>query len=545
MSYPRSMQVLVVEDEQQAKQYYETLFGRLKETGEVASVEYAFSYNEGVKALDQKKMFHLVILDLRLPEEPGLPPADGADYGLALLRKCENRDDYPVPALLIISGHLDKTNQTQLQDEVAKSFWYGRAVTKGPDLAEDIRSAVRSAQAYCDVGVHIRDGGAGQYPTITPREKDLLRRCVLHHESATGLDLRWWAKEYEPPSELNSGYAGWTKTLMGHFVLEQGMGLSRPTFFKLFPATGAEHVLKAARIMEQKLDHVKVLGDKISGERSLLVTQKVGSSSEDPIRFKDILGESPADVSEWLPDLVRDVAEQVAALGNETPDQQPVKNLMCKYLVPDELKEQWQIWGGRFELRQDDPSVDPVQTLSALMENSNVLQLRMQGCHHGDLNLTNIAIDCVEPRPKAYIFDAGSCNSNVNVRDLAMLEVTCLLHQSLDGHQSLVQDCSSAYDSAVDLPEDIGDSASSDVAHNTLRMIREIRQQALKRSTAEVYALMVFDIAVMQLWGLAYTVSRNKIKNPEDAALLATFASAWLRQVAPGLFIQTESRVTL
>src|SRR5690242_4645586 len=99
MSYPRSMQVLIVEDEQQAKQYYETVLAKMKETEQVSSVQYAFSYNEGIKALDQKAMFHLVILDLRLPEDPGLPPADGTDYGLALLRKCENRDDYPVPAL--------------------------------------------------------------------------------------------------------------------------------------------------------------------------------------------------------------------------------------------------------------------------------------------------------------------------------------------------------------------------------------------------------------------------------------------------------------
>lgn len=540
MSYPRNIQVLVVEDEQQAKQYYETLFGKLKETGEVASVQYAFSYNEGVKALDQKRMFHLVILDLRLPEEPGLPPADGADYGLALLRMCENRDDYPVPALLVISGHLDKTNQTQLQDEIAKSFLYGRAVTKGPDLCADINSAVRNVQAYCDVGVHIRDGGARQYPTITPREKDLLRRCVLHQESAIGLDLRWWDTEYDPPSEKNSGFAGWTKTLMGHFVLDQGRGLSRPTFFKLFPATGAENVLKAARIMEQKLEHIKVLGSAISGRSSLLVTQKVGSLSGEPTRFKDIINSPPALVKDQIPILIRDVAEQVSALGNETPDQQPIKQLLCPYLDSAQLSEQWQIWSRSFKLIRDDPAIDPVQTRAELANSEIIQPITVQSCHHGDLNFTNIAIDKVGSDARAYIFDAGSCTSHVNVRDLAMLEVTSLLHQSLEGHESLVQLCSAAYADGVDLPEDIGDTASSDIANNTLQLIREIRKQALKRATAEVYALMVFDIATMQLWGLAYTVSRNKIKNPQDAALLATFISAWLKRIAPDMFSATR-----
>lgn len=533
MSYPRSIQVLVVEDEQSAKQYYEAFFDTLKKSGVVASVQYAFSYSEGVKALDQNTIFHLVILDLRLPEEPGLPPADGTDHGLALLRKCEDRDDYPVPALLIISGHLDKTNQTQLQDEVAKSFWYGRAVTKSLDLEEDINSAISKIQAYCDVGVHVKDGGAEDYPTITPREEDLLRRCVLHQDSMIGVDLKWWVDEYDPSS-------GWTKTLMGHFVLDQGMGYSRPTFFKLFPAKDAENVLRAARIMEQKLEHIKVLGDKISGGSSLLVTQKVGSLSGEPTRFKDILNSPPASVKDQIPILIRDVAEQVSALGNETPDQKPVKQLLCPYLDSDQLSEQWQMRGSGFGLSQDDPTIDPVQTREALAISETIQPITVQSCHHGDLNFTNIAIDRAGSEARAYIFDAGSCTSHVNVRDLAMLEITSLLHQSLDGSESLVQQCSAAYDHGVDLPEDVGDAASSDVANNTLQLIRDIRRQALKRATAEVYALMVFDIATMQLWGLAYTVSRNKIKNPQDAALLATFVSAWLRRVAPGLFTSTE-----
>ncbi|MHB0998509.1 MAG: response regulator [Armatimonadota bacterium] len=533
MSYPRNMQVLVIEDDQSVKQYYETLFQRLKEEHEVASVRYAFSYSEAAEALAQNTMFHLVILDLRLPEEPGIPAPDETDNGLALLRICEERDDYPVPALLIISGHPDMMDQTQLQDEIAKSFWYGRVIIKGPDLDEYIHASIQKVQAYCDIGVHVRDGGSDKYPTLTPREEDLLRRCVLHQESAIGLDLRWWSDEYDKSS-------GWTKTLMGHFVLENGMGLSRPTFFKFFPAVGAEHVLRATRIMEQKLDHIKVLGDKISGGRSLLVTQKVGSSSADPIQFKDILREPHSNIKEQIPDLIRDVAEQVAALGDETPDQQPIKNLICNFLVSDELKEQWQIWGARFSLNQDDPTLDPVQTRFILTENTNILRIRIQGCHHGDLNLTNIAVDRIGSKLKAHIFDAGSCTAHVNVRDLAMLEITGLLHQSLDGNDSLVQECCGAYEGGVDLPVNIANTATSDVARNTLHMIREIRAEALKRTTGEIYALMVFDIAVMQLWGLAYTVSRNKIKNPADAAILATYVSAWLRRIAPIFFNATE-----
>jgi AcrR family transcriptional regulator len=395
-------------------------------------------------------------------------------------------------------------------------------------LEEDINSAIRKIQAYCDVGVHLKDGGV-DYPTITPREEDLLRRCVLHQDSMVGVDLKWWVDEYDPSS-------GWTKTLVGRFVLDQGRGYSRPTFFKFFPSKDAEYVLRAARIMEQKLEHIKVLSDKISGGSSLLVTQKVGSLSEEPTRFKDILNSPPTSVKDQIPILIRDVAEQVSALGNETPDQKPIKRLLCPYLDSNQLNEQWQIRGSSLKLTQGDPTIDPVQTREALEINETIQQITIQSCHHGDLNFTNIAIDKAGSEARAYIFDAGSCTSHVNVRDLAMLEVTSLLHQSLDGSESLVQQCSAAYDNGVELPEDVAEKASSDVAINTLQLIREIRQQALKRTTAEVYALMVFDIAVMQLWGLAYTVSRNKIKKPEDAALLATFVSAWLRGVAPRFF---------
>ena len=44
---------------------------------------------------------------------------------------------------------------------------------------------------------------------------------------------------------------------------------------------------------------------------------------------------------------------------------------------------------------------------------------------------------------------------------------------------------------------------------------------------------MVFDNALMQLGGLYFQVSSNKIRDPRDAARLATLTATWLRRIAP------------
>ena len=46
---------------------------------------YAFCYEQAVEVLDSSKIFHVVILDLRLPEKQGLPEVQDQDLGLDLL----------------------------------------------------------------------------------------------------------------------------------------------------------------------------------------------------------------------------------------------------------------------------------------------------------------------------------------------------------------------------------------------------------------------------------------------------------------------------
>lgn len=69
-------------------------------------------------------------------------------------------------------------------------------------------------------------------------------------------------------------------------------------------------------------------------------------------------------------------------------------------------------------------------------------------------------------------------------------------------------------------------------------MISELRRVAASfpDATAVVYALMVFDQALIQLGGLAFAVSRNKIRDPEQAAKLAARAANWIELVCPCLY---------
>ena len=122
MSYPLMLQPLVIEDEDRIKDVYQGIFETV--SGEISNALpfaimppcYAFSSDQAADLLEGSKIFHVVILDLRLPEKQGLPEVQDQDLGLALLERCINRDRYPIPALLVISGHVGSTDQVRIQD---------------------------------------------------------------------------------------------------------------------------------------------------------------------------------------------------------------------------------------------------------------------------------------------------------------------------------------------------------------------------------------------------------------------------------------------
>ena len=242
-----------------------------------------------------------------------------------------------------------------------------------------------------------------------------------------------------------------------------------------------------------------------------------------------------------LPAVVKDLASQVAALGESSPDQTSIRDLLWEYHEKERLRNEWQKYIVN-QSNSNDPTqnfdsigCDPMTVLDGLAASTRQLYFERQTCLRGDLNITNIALDDSTTGPRAYIFDAEGCRAGVNVRDLAMLEVTALLHQSADGEPSLVQHCMALYHDQVDVPDDLDYTQGSSRARNTLKLLAEIRKQVLKRAEPSIYALMVFDCALIQLAGLAWRYG-NKISHPPDAALLASLTANWLRRVAPELF---------
>ena len=102
------------------------------------------------------------------------------------------------------------------------------------------------------------------------------------------------------------------------------------------------------------------------------------------------------------------------------------------------------------------------------------------------------------------------------------------------------QHCMALYRDKVDVPQDLDFTQGSNRARNTLKLLTEIRKQALERAESSIYALMVFDCTLIQLAGLAWP-SGNKIYHPADVALLASLTANWLRSVAPRFFGNPEN----
>jgi len=407
-------------------------------------------------------------------------------------------------------------------------------LVKSNNLEDELLASIRDAERYCGVGIHVRDGGELRYPTLSPRDEDLLRRCVLQNQERVGVDLEWWAAEYMRPTGEFKECKGWTKTLMGRFVLSRGIGLSRPTFFKLSPDGGADQVSREAQILAHKLSHIKVHNSIIAGDRSVLVTEKVGESNQPPISLETFLGKPAEQIQATLPSIVADVVTQVRSLGEVTPDQGRVSKLVWKGHDKARILSEWKKFAGAKKSVGVDPDFDPTSALDTLTAHDSPVQHQVQTCLHGDLNITNIAIDELPSGPRAYIFDASGCVAGVNVRDLAMLEVTALLHQSRDGEVCLVRHCSEFYRDSVEPPADIDFTAGTNRARNTLSLLVEIRKQALAQTTPAVYALMVYDQALVQLGGLEW-LSGNKICNPSDAVHLVWLTAQWLPRVASQL----------
>lgn len=530
MSYPIAIQPLVIEDEEAPKEAYERIFANIATeytqlAFPAAPPLFAFSHEEGIQHLASSRMFHVVILDLRLPKTKRLPPPDGVDLGLDLFNKARERNNFPIPSLLIVSGHIGKTEQERIHQTLRDDFYYGRMFAKGDlDLLEkEIRRAYAEAIRYCSVGIHIRDSGTAQYPTLSPDEDDLLRRCVLQTVGTVGLDLSWWDAELH-----GNEPGGWTKVLVGRFLLEQGRGASLPQFFKLFSGSLANHTYVSARQLERKLSHIKVTSTVNRSSRALLVTEKVGSHLPRPISVEDFLKTSTR--NEDIRSVIAQISKQLNALGDTNPQSAALNKLLWQSHDLNTIQRQWKGHHGSTATHYG--PLDPILLFKELLTTDKRIRFDEQSIVHGDLHLRNIAIDIADGVPDAYTFDSASAVGRCpKGRDLALLEISAIIHQDLPPEQITSVLLPRLYGRSF-VPE-LPNEASSMHVLNTLRLVAGLREIVdgigMEKS---FYALMVFDQSMIQLGGLEFG-SPNRIRHPQVVVHLVAAVAQWYHSLLP------------
>jgi CheY-like chemotaxis protein len=531
MSYPAMLQALVIEDEEGPKVAYEEIFKKLASESSglpfrPAPPRFAFSYEQALQFVEGSKIFHLVILDLRLPQRQGMPELEDEELGLDLLIRCANRDRFPIPAALVISGHIGSTDQIHMQQTLHQGFCYGRPLVKGDFslLEEAIRRACREVARYTAVGIHLRASGRDQYPTLSPRDEDLLRRSVLQENGRIGLDLDWWSAKLSRDQSLDSTVEPqWTKVLMGRYLLDEDGGASRPMFFKLMPTSEAQSAIDGARRAAQRLAHITIVSSVVARSASLMVTEKVGAQDARPRPLGEVFGDFD---SERMLKIARQIASQVDQLGDLLPESRPLRAILWPAHDVGNLAGQW----SRF--RDDLPlqaGAEPVNLYSRLSVCEERIRLNMRSIVHGDLHIGNVALDVSDGSAEAYVFDPGACGSDVAGRDIASLEVSAILHQRI-AIEAVIEICSALYRSSG--PSEVADAgALSAQVGNTIQFVTGLRAAVAGWNDRWLYALMVFDSALIQVGGLATELSGNYIDDPRCAVYVLAAAAAWYQSL--------------
>ncbi|HEY3780912.1 MAG TPA: response regulator [Fimbriimonadaceae bacterium] len=513
MSYPSDLSVLIVEDEAQVKEYYEELF-RAREDCQVGSVDCAFSYEDGLYYLQSEKIYHLVIIDLRIPERAQEPPPTHIDFGLRLVDYACLREHCPIPAVLVISGHMDAASQHQLEGLLEEQVYYGKARVKN-NLEQDIASAVLAIKSYSNVGLKVGGSDGLTYPSLTPREEELLRRAVVAN-GCIGLDLRFWSAE-ENPSSPAAEFNGWTKAFFGRLI-EANYEFSGYCFFKLAPRAERKIAERDATTLSRSLKHVPVEYVGNGGDRFLLVTRSASLSQEPPVSLSSYLSRPNSEIERFLPGIASDISQQLSLLGERKFDLVTGISLLPMTFMQVngapaiyEVENQF-----RGLILKSEEAVAVVKQAVSKIESEGELIRISKRIGHGDLNPSNVALDVADD-VKAYIFDAANMHLQPSTRDLANLEVVTLLHTLRR------EDVSGAL-----LRKLYGESSTHDFEarplsnfeENAADLIAGIRTSALSLDDEKVYRLQLFDVAFGQVWGLSFSGSANKIKNPKDAARL-------------------------
>lgn len=524
MSYPRKLHILIIEDEQEPIDSYLSLFKSFEKSFPSVTPTISCSYSDAINRVNSEQFYHVVILDLNLPITNGDTPPEGLAPGRQLLELLAKRDSFPIPVCIVVSGQLRLAKLTDLQKRLAEDFWYGVIVNKGPDLPDELKTAFEKANQYTDVGIHLRDAGRSAYPTLSPREEDLMRRCVLSQSNCIGVDLEWWAAELGPTPSRPTAEAGPSKVLMGRFCLDESLGFSHPTFFKFEPTGNTQFSIRDVKILEHKLSHVQLKHCGESRERSLLVTQCV-TNQRRPLRIDEFLRTEPARFKQNVQQVVSDILTQLDALGEATAVQISVQSVLWSHHNRQSIQAGWGV-GVDDTLKQN--NTGPIDAFDKIKACDRKIWTKRRNCIHGDLNATNVALDESEVgRPRAFIFDAAGVHADLACRDMAVLEVTAVLFLADTIFEQHFYKLQSLYShESTRAVSDLSDSPS--VIQNMITFILSIRAAVAIAQDEALYPLLLFDAVLIQLGGLAAQRTHNKVAQVERVKLLAGWMSVWV-----------------
>lgn len=545
MSFPRKLQILIVEDDPVVIDGYRKLLDELRPDFPHSPPTVVASLAAAREAVAQPRPYHVVILDMNLPFESRTTAAEGVNPGELLIDLLAARDAYPVPVLLVVSGKLGLIDLGPVGERLRRDFWHGELVNKGPGQGRAIRAGLDKALQYCDVGIHLQDGGRRYLLPLSPREDDMLRRCVLAHDHCLGVDLEWWAAEEGPTVSHPDPNAGPTKVLMGTFLVDDGVGPSGPRFFKFEPAGNAPYTARGVGIFAQKLPHVTRGHTGVSRDRSLLVTPS--ATGNRPVSLGTFLAGNPSAVQSVVPMLVRDIVEQLDRLCHPSDQQRPAgRAILWSYLHEERyyslIRRYWDAGDVRDLFKTG--HANPIELMDRLRENTNLIWVRERTCTHGDLNVTNIAIDpSADGRPRAFVIDPGGVTAELDLRDLAYLEVTTLLFYSTGEEHRLVLDCRGYYESDLQADGVEPQAGATAFVRNAMALVQAIRKHAAGCPDARFYPALVFDAALRQLLGLAIQPKRNKVLHPLHARYLASWAGDWASKMVPEAFGERPASV--
>ncbi len=305
---------------------------------------------------------------------------------------------------------------------------------KGMDESEAIWTAhAKGRTSTAASGFTCGMQGGKLCPTLSPREEDLLRRCVLSQTDCVGLDLGWWGAYHGNSSPASAADVSVKKVLMGRFLLRDG----REAVTSYLSSS-----LKPARLRRSSHQDVAADGSQAQSRKALLrdakpqaaallLTQQVGDSRRALSHSLSCLCCRPS--KDWrsnFADCGGCLLPNCPALARSPKSRVAVSELLWQWHDPARACVRC---GERYRGAEGG---SPIQLLETLKVRSDWLWVKNRSCTHGDLNATNIALDRVGDTWRAYIFDAEGVKADVAVRDLAMLEVTSLLHRNiaLDEH---------------------------------------------------------------------------------------------------------------